>query len=219
MSRADDEKRYRKGLAVAMAVNLVAGLGLGGLAWTGLDKKSNVIELTLAPAGKKPKAAAKKPKPKPIVKPPRKDDIVDKRLKPPPKIEEEKEDPPETDDTSTTDNAGPTENEGEAGHGQGDSGDGDGNVPVQRPYVLYSVKPPYPSDAKARKSTGTVHLRVLVEANGRASDVSVASSSGDSSLDSAAVNSLHKWRFSPAKNNKGKAIRCYVTVPVTFVLN
>lgn len=218
MSRQDDEKRYRKGLAVAMAVHFVAALGLGGLAWTGLDKKSQVIELTLAPAGKKPKAAAKKPKPKPIIKPPRKDDIIDKRLKPPPKIEEQP-DPPETDENSTTDNAGPSDNEGEAGHGQGDAGDGDGAVPVQRPFVLYSVKPPYPSDAKARKSTGTVHLRVLVEPNGKASEVTVASSSGDASLDNAATNSLYKWKFSPAKNSKGQAIRCYVTVPVTFVLN
>ena len=218
MSKADD-KRYTKGFAVALAIHLVAGLGLGAFAFTQLDTKQQVIELTLAPAGKKAKAAAPKSKPKPMVRPPRKDDIVDKRLKPLPKVEEEeKEEPQETDDNGSADSNAPAENEGEGGHGQGD-GEGDAGVPVQRPYVLYSVKPSYPSDAKARKSTGTVHLRVLVEANGRASEVTVTSSSGDSSLDNAAANSLYKWKFSPAKNSKGEAIRCYVTVPVTFVLN
>lgn len=215
----NDKERYRKGLAVALAVHMLAGVGLGACVLSDFDKKQNIIEVTLAPAGKKPKAAAQKPKPKPIIKPPRKDDIIDKRLKPPPKVEEQQPDPPETDDNSNTDNTGQSDNEGEAGHGQGDAGDGAGAVPVQRPFVIYSVKPPYPSDAKARKSTGTVHLRVLVEPNGKASEVSVASSSGDGSLDAAAVNSLYKWRFSPAKNAKGQAIRCYVTVPVTFVLN
>lgn len=58
--------------------------------------------------------------------------------------------------------------------------------------------PPYPSDAAARRETGTVLVIIHVAANGYATGVDVAESSGFGSLDRAAVNAVRKWRFQPA---------------------
>jgi protein TonB len=45
---------------------------------------------------------------------------------------------------------------------------------------------------------GSVVLRVLVDAQGNATEVTVVASSGQSVLDQSAVEAVRRWKFSPA---------------------
>ncbi|SDY18495.1 protein TonB [Allochromatium warmingii] len=83
---------------------------------------------------------------------------------------------------------------------------------------LSNPAPDYPDAAQRLRLEGTVSLRVLVNANGQASQVLVANSSGVSSLDQAAVRTVRRWRFKPAHQN-GRPISAWVRVPVRFKLN
>ncbi len=218
MSIRDNEKkqRYAKGIAFALAVHLGIGGALGLLSsWVSPNTTQTIIEVGLAKPAAKKKAAAKKHQPVPIK--PRKDDIIDKRLKPTPKEEPVPEQEDENNEVGSEDGSpnGTAEGTGNS-DGTGD-GTGDG-VAVQRPSVTYSFKPPYPSDSKARGSEGTVRLKVLITENGRVAEATVVGSSGDGSLDRAAVNAIYKWRFSPARNAKKVAIPCYVNIPIAFKL-
>jgi len=200
--------------------------------------KQQIIELTLAAPAPKQAAvqqAAAVPPPLPVQT--SEDDITDKRIKPPEKVEtpkppeikpEAKEAPasaaPAGDSATgaaegtaagTADGNGSGNNDGQ---GQGNAG-GDSEVPVQRPYITYSYKPDYPRAARNRGVEGTVYVRVLVDARGRAESVELHESSGNDALDNSALNAVEDWRFSPARNSQDKAIPCYVVVPVSFVLN
>lgn len=217
MSIRDKERRQRyiKGIVFALAVHIGVGGALGFLgAWINPNTNQTIIEVSLAKPAAKKKAVAKKPKPVPIK--PRKDDIIDKRLKPIPK-EEPKPEPEEEPETNAEE--GTTEGTAE-GTGTSDGADDGANdgVAVQRPSVTYSYKPPYPSDSKAKGSEGTVRLKVLITEQGRVAEANVVGSSGDPSLDRAALNAIYKWRFSPARNAKKVAIPCYVNVPIAFRL-
>lgn len=89
---------------------------------------------------------------------------------------------------------------------------------ISPPGILARVKPPYPSAAKRKGIEGTVYLRLQVLDDGTASDVSIAVSSGEASLDEAAVQAVYQWRFIPAKNGEGHAIACYTRIPIVFQL-
>ncbi len=78
--------------------------------------------------------------------------------------------------------------------------------------------PAYPEGAVAAGQHGTVLLRVLVEADGRAGTVEVARSSGHPALDRAAAAQVPQWRFNPSLRD-GKAVAQWVHVPVTFALD
>lgn len=72
--------------------------------------------------------------------------------------------------------------------------------------------PSYPSPARSNGLQGLVRLLVIVEDNGIPSSVSVQSSSGHASLDSAASNHVrHRWRWISG------SVRRYI-VPIRFVL-
>lgn len=79
-------------------------------------------------------------------------------------------------------------------------------------------KPLYPAYARRRGIEGRVVLDVIVAANGKAKDVSVAQSSRYEVLDEAAVKAVREWRFHPAREN-GRAIKSRLKVPVTFRLS
>ena len=67
---------------------------------------------------------------------------------------------------------------------------------------------------KAREQ-GTVTLRVRVSADGRAESVRIDRSSGYPRLDQAALKTVRKWEFVPARQ-AGEAIAAWVLVPITF---
>lgn len=82
---------------------------------------------------------------------------------------------------------------------------------------LNNPAPSYPDTARRARQEGTVSLRVLVTAGGRASEVHLAGSSGVSSLDQAAIRAVKRWRFTPARQN-GQSITAWVRIPIRFKL-
>lgn len=82
---------------------------------------------------------------------------------------------------------------------------------------LNNPGPRYPSASRRAHEEGTVMLKVLVSPDGRAQDLTVATSSGFSRLDEAALATVKRWAFVPAKK-AGKAVSAWVLVPVTFDL-
>ena len=78
--------------------------------------------------------------------------------------------------------------------------------------------PAYPAAAREQRLEGLVVLSVLVGTSGGVVDVSVATSSGSSLLDAAAVGAARKWTFVPARRGS-RAVESVVEVPVKFALS
>lgn len=93
-------------------------------------------------------------------------------------------------------------------------------VPVMtNPRYRSPPRPPeYPRRAQEAGIEGTVIIRARVNASGNVSDASVQQSSGNASLDAAALKAVRGWAFVPASRN-GQNIESIVQVPVHFKLN
>jgi protein TonB len=84
--------------------------------------------------------------------------------------------------------------------------------------ALLAPPPVYPRMAIQRHLTGTVTLRIHVDANGLPTEVMVENTSGHAILDEAAMKVVQKrWRFVPATRN-GQPVEGWALVPVVFVL-
>lgn len=90
--------------------------------------------------------------------------------------------------------------------------------PVFDAAYLQNPPPVYPSSARKSGFQGKVMLAVNVGVGGTAREVIVASSSGHSLLDEAALDAVRRWRFVPAKRGT-EIIEAKVLVPVEFKLN
>lgn len=88
----------------------------------------------------------------------------------------------------------------------------------QLPYARYAPRPPYPEAARRQTQEGKVRVRVLIGEDGTVRQTRLAASSGYPELDRAALETLPRWRFSPARRD-GKAIDAWVVVPVVFALH
>ena len=75
--------------------------------------------------------------------------------------------------------------------------------------------PDYPAAAKELGLEGLVVIKVKVSKEGLPLSSSIAASSGHKILDEAAIESVLKWKFIPAKKN-GKPINGYVQIPIEF---
>lgn len=82
---------------------------------------------------------------------------------------------------------------------------------------LRNPAPAYPAIAHRRNWEGTVQLRVLVQPNGRPSEIQIQTSSGRPVLDKAAVEAVREWTFVPAKQGD-RTIEGWVSVPIDFRL-
>lgn len=82
---------------------------------------------------------------------------------------------------------------------------------------LDNPKPPYPPLARRMGEQGRVVLRVQVRADGRAAEVQVATSSGSPRLDEAALTTVQRWKFVPARRG-AEAVAATVRVPIVFTL-
>lgn len=80
--------------------------------------------------------------------------------------------------------------------------------------IQRSVPPVYPRAAHEARVGGTVVLRVLVSETGRPLQVEVARGVRPD-LDDAAVTSMQRWTFEPARKN-GRQIRAWTTVEIPF---
>ena len=82
---------------------------------------------------------------------------------------------------------------------------------------LDNPAPVYPAQSRRIREEGQVILRVFVEADGRASQVEIKTSSRSPRLDQAAQDAVSRWKFFPAQRG-AEAIGAWVLVPIVFNL-
>jgi TonB family protein len=84
-------------------------------------------------------------------------------------------------------------------------------IPLKGPKLVYAPAPRYPSDAKQPLGAGQVSgsFRVSFDANGEAVAVQTIRSTGNSTLDQAAVSALQQWRSEAGHEWS-------LVVPITF---
>lgn len=83
---------------------------------------------------------------------------------------------------------------------------------------LNNPPPAYPRMSRRMGEQGTVLLRVLISAEGRAEQAEVRTSSGYARLDEAALETVKRWRYVPGKR-AGVAEAMWFNVPIRFVLD
>lgn len=88
---------------------------------------------------------------------------------------------------------------------------------LYRTAYLHNPEPPYPERSRELGEQGRVLLRVLVSAEGRASQIDIVDGSHSRRLDEAARTAVADWRFVPARQD-GTAIASRILVPISFSL-
>lgn len=232
----DEQKRFGKGFAVALAVHLVLAAGLGIFGYRFVHTPPEILEVSLESGGggaeaQEEEIEQEEQQEEPIIQ--SLEDIIDQKLKPKPqkKIVKKKATAasgpkapagnPVGNGTGTGTGSGTGSGNGSGnGNGSGSgSGSGEGRgVPVKPPRLLREVAPVYPASARNSGATGVVTVRILVGADGSVEDVTVVGSSGNGAMDNSVVTAVNKWRFSPAKDKYGQNARCRVTRAVSFNL-
>lgn len=228
----DEQKRFGKGFAVALAVHLVLAAGLGIFGYRFVHTPPEILEVSLESGGggaeaQEEEIEQEKQQEEPLVQ--SLEDIIDQKLKPKPqkKVVRKKATAasgpkapagnPAGNGTGTGTGSGTGSGNG-SGNGSG-SGSGEGRgVPVKPPRLLREVAPVYPASARNSGATGVVTVRILVGADGSVENVTVVGSSGNGAMDNSVVTAVNKWRFSPAKDKYGQNARCRVTRAVSFNL-
>ena len=230
----DEQKRFGKGFAVALAVHLVLAAGLGIFGYRFVHTPLESLEVCLEGGGggaaaQEEEIEQEEQQEEPIIQ--SLEDIIDQKLKPKPqkKVVRKKATAapgpkapagnPAGSGTGTGTGTGTGSGNG-SGNGNGSgSGSGEGRgVPVKPPRLLREVAPVYPASARNSGATGVVTVRILVGADGSVEDVTVVGSSGNGAMDNSVVTAVNKWRFSPAKDKYGQNARCRVTRAVSFNL-
>jgi protein TonB len=82
---------------------------------------------------------------------------------------------------------------------------------------LQNPKPPYPPLAFRLRAEGKVILLAEVLPDGRAGKVNVSQSSGHELLDQSALETVKKWKFTPARKD-GVIVTQAVRIPIIFSL-
>jgi len=85
------------------------------------------------------------------------------------------------------------------------------------PTCVYCPEPQYTDEAREAKLQGHVTLRVLVGADGRASQIQIVQGIG-MGLDDRAVQSVRAWKFNPAHDGGRRAVPAWVTIEIIFRL-
>jgi TonB family protein len=103
------------------------------------------------------------------------------------------------------------------GAGQGEAYDGPYANVVSPPRCAYCPDPQYAEEAREAKLQGKVTLRVLVGADGRASQIRIVQGIG-LGLDERAEQSIRGWKFVPAQDATRRAVPAWITVETVFRL-
>lgn len=82
---------------------------------------------------------------------------------------------------------------------------------------LHNDAPAYPALSRQFEEQGIVLLNVLVGADGKAQKAVINKSSGYARLDNAALKTVSKWNFIPAKQGENN-VATWVQIPINFVL-
>ena len=85
------------------------------------------------------------------------------------------------------------------------------------PTCVYCPDPQYTDEAREAKLQGRVTLRVLVGADGRASQIQIVQGIG-MGLDDRAVQSVRSWKFTPAHDGGRRVVPTWVTIEIIFRL-
>ena len=90
-------------------------------------------------------------------------------------------------------------------------------TPTDRPVPLPGQSPPprYPPAALRRGDSGTVVVRVEIDARGLPLDAKIIQRSGSRELDRAALDAVRGWRFQPAQSN-GQPMVGSLEIPFDF---
>jgi len=88
---------------------------------------------------------------------------------------------------------------------------------ITQPEIVQKVAPNYPEEAKKDKIQGIVVLDLVVELDGKVSNIR-ALQDPDSRLTAAAIEAVRQWQFLPARNKDGKPVRVLTTLTITFAL-
>lgn len=83
---------------------------------------------------------------------------------------------------------------------------------------LHNPAPEYPEFAQTQGWEGTVVLNVFVLPNGKVKNIEVKQSSGRKVLDEAALQTVKRWSFVPAKQGD-TTVEAWVEVPIDFRLS
>ena len=90
-------------------------------------------------------------------------------------------------------------------------------MPSSSADYLQNPKPAYPAISRRLNEQGKTIVRVLIGADGVPQRAEVATSSGFSRLDEAAVATVMRWRYVPGKR-AGVAEAMWFNVPLNWVL-
>ncbi len=82
---------------------------------------------------------------------------------------------------------------------------------------LNNPAPAYPALSRRLGEQGRVLVRVHVDANGMPTSVMLRASSGHERLDTVALETVRRWKFSPARRGD-EAVSAWVIVPILFNL-
>ena len=229
----DEQQRFGKGFAVALALHLVVAAGLGFFGYHFTQTPPEILEVTMAGGGGGEQAEEEEieqeeqQEQEEVIED--KEDIVDDKLKP--KQEHKKKVVKKATSASRPKSSAvkPGTGPGEGGGSGGGSGGGEGNaqgsgqgegagVPIRPPRLIRDAKPSYPTSARNMGISGSVGVRVLVSADGVPESVTVVASSGNSAVDDSVVQAAYKWRFDPSRDKYGKKVRCNTRRTITFNL-
>ena len=221
MNFNQDEK---KGLLFSIIFHVLCCGLIGLIALTTFHSEEEpVYDVALVGGGDAaPEVAQPEPEPEPepeeIIKP-KDDDIVEKKEKPVPKkqvTQKSSAQPKYTAPGGTGSGTKPGTNVGK-GDGIGPAGDAI-QAPAVPPRVTRSRMPSYPEACRKSGITGTAVVRFLVGKSGGVESVILARSSGNASLDQAALSAAGGFRFKPGLDGYGRPIRCYAYQPFAFRL-
>lgn len=112
---------------------------------------------------------------------------------------------------------------GQAGGVPGGVAGGTGTeaVPVAHvahpPVLVRRVAPVYPSEARRREIEGRVLLQAVLDRRGQV-EPGVTVLESVPMLDDEAIAAVRKWRFQPARNDRGEPLRVILEIPLRFVL-
>ncbi len=221
MNFNQDEK---KGLLFSIIFHVLCCGLIGLIALTTFHSvEEPVYDVALVGGGDAaPEVAQPEPEPEPepeeIIKP-KDDDIVEKKEKPVPKkqvTQKSSAQPKYTAPGGTGSGTKPGTNVGK-GDGIGPAGDAI-QAPAVPPRVTRSRMPSYPEACRKSGITGTTVVRFLVGKSGGVESVILARSSGNASLDQAALSAAGGFRFKPGLDGYGRPIRCYAYQPFAFRL-
>jgi protein TonB len=107
------------------------------------------------------------------------------------------------------------------GFGPGEGGGTGGGIfhvggGVSAPRVVYQVDPEFSEEARKAKYQGTCTLMLVVDSNGRPTNIRVANSLG-MGLDEKAIEAAKKWKFEPAMKD-GRPVAVEIALEVDFHL-